>query len=102
MEKKFVPKTKVDWFSLLDKELSNEDKQAIVEMDDLSDLHFSLGIWIRNNYLYHLSFDEKMDLLKEFGLDNIFCHTDGLSSTIIEAYQDYLKNGVKPRYEQIK
>lgn len=92
MGKKYIPKTKVEWFSLLNKELSNEDKQAVVELDDLSNLHFNLGVWIRNNYLYQLSFDKRMDLRKEFGVDNIFCHTDSLSSTIIEAYHDYLKN----------
>ena len=46
-----VPKTNRECYALLDEMLSEEDKQAIVEKE-IVELHFTLGLWIRNNWLY--------------------------------------------------
>ena len=45
-----IPKTKQECFEILDEMLSQEDKNAIVEMEDTIELHFTLGMWIRNNW----------------------------------------------------
>ena len=47
-----IPRTKTECFEILDETLSQEDKQAIAQMEDTIDLHFSLGMWIRNNWIY--------------------------------------------------
>ena len=90
-----IPKTKKECFAQLDEMLSEKDKQAIVESKEVFELHFSLGLWIRNNWLYPQSQEENEDLLKDFGKDGMFCHPDDQSSIIIEAYRKYLKRKTK-------
>lgn len=90
-----IPKTKKECFAQLDEMLSEEDKQAIVESKVVFELHFSLGLWIRNNWLYPQSQEETEELLKDFGKDGLFCHPDDQSSIIIEAYRKYLKRKTK-------
>ena len=85
------PKTKKECFALLNEMLSDEDKQAIMEMEDVFELHFTLGLWIRNNWLYPQSEEEREALLKDFGKAPVFCHPDDYSSVILEAYRKYLK-----------
>ena len=46
------PKTKEECFAQLDEMLSEEDKKALMENEDLFDYHFTLGLWIRNNWIY--------------------------------------------------
>ena len=89
MEKK--PKTKKECFALLDEMLSEADKKAIVEAEDLFEFHFTLGLWIRNNWLYDRSEEEQESLSKAFGVDMPFFEADDLSSEILEAYQKHLK-----------
>jgi hypothetical protein len=48
-----IPKTKEECFDMLDKMLSEEDKQLMMK-DDTIDYHFTLGLWIRNNWIYPL------------------------------------------------
>ena len=90
MEKK--PKTKKECFALLDEMLSEADKKAIVEAEDLFEFHFTLGLWIRNNWLYDRSEEEQESLSKAFGVDMPFFEADDLSSEILEAYQRHLKS----------
>ena len=90
-----IPKTKKECFALLNEMLSEEDKQAIIESKDVFELHFSLGLWIRNNWLYPQSQEETEELLKDFGKDGLFSHPDDQSSIIIEAYRKYLKRKTK-------
>ena len=85
-----IPKTKKEAFALLDAMLSEEDKQAVVE-SDVYDLHFSLGLWIRNNWLYAQNQEDSGKLLKAFGDDSLFCDPDDLSAIIIKAYRNHLK-----------
>lgn len=46
------PKNKKECFDQLDEMLSETDKQAIIEAKDIIEFHFTLGLWIRNNWLY--------------------------------------------------
>jgi hypothetical protein len=92
-----IPKTKDECFAILDEMLSVEDKQSIVEMEDTIDLHFGLGMWIRNNWIYPQSQEEVEKLLRQFDDSGdedmpLFIHPDDYSSTILDAYQEYLKS----------
>ena len=92
-----IPKTKEECFAILDEMLSAEDKQSIMEMEDTIDLHFSLGMWIRNNWIHPLSRDEIVKLLRQFDNSDdedmlMFNHPDEDSAIIIDAYQEYLKS----------
>lgn len=91
-----IPRTKEECFAILDEMLSAEEKAQITEMEDTIDLHFSLGMWIRNNWIYTQGGEAVEALLKEF-VDKedkdmpLFIHPDDYSSTILDAYQEYLK-----------
>ena len=85
------PKTKKECFAQLDEMLSETDKKAIVEAEDIIEFHFTLGLWIRNNWLYDRSEEELESLTKAFGVDMPFFETDELSSAILEAYKKHLK-----------
>ena len=50
--KKYCPLTKEIAFARLDKRLSDEDKKAILKARDMIEFHFSLGMWIRNTWIY--------------------------------------------------
>lgn len=93
MEKK--PKTKKECFALLDEMLSEADKKAIVEAEDLFEFHFTLDLWIRNNWLYDRSEEDLESLTKAFGIDIPFFAADDLSSEMLEAYQKHLKRTIK-------
>ena len=89
MEKK--PKTKKECFALLDEMLSEADIKAIVEAEDLFEFHFTLGLWIRNNWLYDRNEEEMESLSKAFGVDVPYFAADDLSSEILDAYQKHLR-----------
>lgn len=86
-----LPSNKKECFAQLDDMLSEADKRAIVEAEDLFEFHFTLGLWIRNNWLYDRSEEELESLSKAFGIDVPYFATDDLSSEILEAYKKYLK-----------
>ena len=91
-----IPRTKEECFAILDEMLSAEEKTQIAEMEDTIDLHFSLGMWIRNNWIYPQEGEAVETLLKEFVDEEdkdmpLFIHPDDYSSTILDAYQEYLK-----------
>ena len=85
------PRTKKDCFAQLDEMLSEADKKAIAEVEDIIEFHFTLGLWIRNNWLYDCSEEEQESLCKAFGVDVPFFEADELSSAILEAYKKHLK-----------
>ena len=85
------PETKKSYFSQLDETLSEKDKQAIIESKDLIDFHYSLGMWIRNNWLYERSAEEIDSLCKAFKLDSLIFEPDDMSMEIIKAYRKYLR-----------
>ena len=96
-----IPKTKEECFALLDKELSEEDRHYLIEDEDAAvDVHFSLGMWIRNKWIYPLSEEERKNLMQQFaepddklGLSLLCYFADEASTTIIERYVEYLKGG---------
>ena len=82
-----LPRNKKECFAQLDEMLSETDKKAIVEAEDLFEFHFTLGLWISEEELESLS--------KAFGIDVPYFAADDLSSEILEAYQKHLKRTIK-------
>lgn len=56
-----IPKTKDEAFSQLDEMLSDKEKSNIVKSDPIV-FHFSLGIWIRNNWIYQQEEEDVKEL----------------------------------------
>lgn len=93
--KKYCPLTKEIAFARLDKRLSVEDKQAILKANDMVEFHFSLGMWIRNTWIYGNE-EERVDALaKDLKVDYIYWHADDLSSALLDGYKKHLKRKAK-------
>jgi hypothetical protein len=69
--------------------LSEEEKHELAKSDPI-EYHFSLGMWIRNNWIYTGERGNLESLLKDLG-EPEFLMGDMASSAILEAYQRYLK-----------
>ena len=96
-----IPKTKQEAFAQLDAMLSEEEKRKMVKSDPF-EYHFSLGMWIRNNWIYQQEEEDVKRLAKAFRTEMLFFEADSLSEKIIEYYQRYLKRkgyGDDGRYE---
>jgi hypothetical protein len=89
MENK-IPQTKNDAFAQLDAMLSEKEKHELVKNDAI-EYHFSLGMWIRNNWIYEQEEEDVKRLAKAFRTEILFFEADSLSGKIIEYYQRYLK-----------
>ena len=85
-----IPQTKKEAFAQLDALLSEKDKNDLV-IGDAIEFHFSLGMWIRNNWIYEQNEEDVNCLAKAFRTDFIVFDPDSLSGKIIESYQRYLK-----------
>ena len=95
------PKTAAEAWKRLDKRLSEEDKKAIKEAENMSEFHFSLGMWIRNNWIYTGEKENLDSLMIDLGVaavagegENRFVFYpvgDMASSAILDAYQKHLK-----------
>jgi len=95
------PKTAAEAWKRLDKRLTQEEKQQMVEADSMSDFHFGLGMWIRNNWIYKGEKENICLLLQELGEKVSFDNESGtlffiggadeFSSSVLEAYQKHLK-----------
>ena len=85
-----IPKTKNEAFAQLDAILSDEEKIELVKSDSI-EYHFSLGMWIRNNWIYQQEEEDVKRLAKAFRTEMLFFEADDLSMKIIEYYQRYLK-----------
>ena len=85
-----IPETKNEAFAQLDAMLSEEEKIEMVKSDPI-EYHFSLGMWIRNNWIYQQEEEDVMRLAKAFRMGMPFHRADDLSMKIIEYYQRYLK-----------
>ncbi len=85
-----IPQTKREAYAQLDEMLSEEDKRAIMNSGPF-EFHFSLGMWIRNNWIYEQDEECVTRLAKAFRTDYIVFDPDSLSGKIIESYQRYLK-----------
>ena len=92
---KKIPKTNRECYALLDEMLSEEDKQAIVKMEDVYEFHFTLGLWIRNNWIYPQSSEETEELLNTFSKKPQLYHPDDYSSIILESYKRHLKRRMR-------
>ena len=84
------PKTAAEAWKRLDKRLSEEDKKAIREAEDMVDFHFSLGMWIRNYWIYTGESENLESLMRDLGESEPFIG-DMASSAILEAYQKHLR-----------
>ena len=92
--KKYCPLTKRIAYARLDKRLSEEDKKAILKASDMIEFHFSLGMWIRNTWIYGNEKERVEALAKDLGED-LWFSPDDLSSTILDGYKKYLKKKAK-------
>lgn len=84
----YIPKDIEDCCVQLDKILSDKDKEYIKGLpkkDDTIDLHFSLGMWIRNNWGFW-----EGSRLQIYFLKKRINHPDDMSGKILEAYYDWL------------
>jgi len=85
-----IPKTKRETYAQLDEMLSEEDKNAIMNGDPF-EFHFTLGMWIRNNWIYEQEEEDVKHLAELFSKDPVFLFADELSSDIIKDYKKHLK-----------
>ena len=92
--KKLCPLTKEIAFSRLDKRLSEEDKKAILKARDMIKFHFTLGMWIRNTWIYGNEEERVEALAKDLGED-LWFSADDLSSAILDGYKKHLKKAFK-------
>lgn len=92
--KKYCPLTKEIAFARLDKRLSEEDKNAILKARDMIDFHFTLGMWIRNTWIYGNEEERVQALAKDLG-EELWFSPDDLSSALLDGYKKYLKKKVK-------
>lgn len=85
-----IPQTKREVYAQLDAMLSEEDKRAIMNCDPF-EFHFSLGMWIRNNWIYEQEEADVKHLAELFSKDPMFLFADELSGDIIKDYKRHLK-----------
>ena len=85
-----IPQTKNKAFAQLDEMLGEEDKSAIMNGYPI-EFYFSLGMWIRNNWIYEQEEEDVKRLAKAFRTEMLFFEADSLSGKIIEYYKRYLK-----------
>lgn len=84
------PKTAAEAWKSLDKRLNEEDKKAIRETEDMVKFHFSLGMWIRNYWIYTCERENLESLMRDLG-EPEFLVGDMASSAILDAYQKHLR-----------
>ena len=65
-------------------------KSELVKNDSI-EYHFTLGMWIQNNWIYEQEEEDVKRLAKAFRTEMPFLEADDLSMKIIEYYQRYLK-----------
>ena len=91
------PKTVDETIIILTKELSLKDKNTIANMeeDDLIDLHFSLGLSIRNRFLYRRN-EKLLESCRQEAMDK-YLHWDQASTVIIKNLWEKLRKSHKLR-----
>ena len=88
--KKYCPLTKEIAYARLDKRVSEEDKNTILKAKDTIEFHFSLGLWIRNTWIYGNEEERVEALAKDLG-EVIFWDADSVSSALLDGYKKHLK-----------
>ena len=86
-----IPKTKQEAFDQLDRMLTKEEMEKMMSVGDTIEYHFTLGLWIRNNWIYEQDEEDVNRLAKAFRIEFIVFDPDSLSEKIIESYQKYVK-----------
>ena len=89
-----IPKTREEVFAQLDSMLNEGEREDFVKADPIA-YHFSLGMWIRNNWIYQQEEEDVKRLAKAFRVDSEFFEADDLSSKILESYKRHLKKQLK-------
>ena len=93
MKKYFItiPATLEEAYKALDELLDPEDIEYIKNLteDDIISMHFGLGMWIRNNWLYPTNSNLTKSLRK---LNPSFGHPDDMSHFILTGYYHYLND----------
>jgi hypothetical protein len=92
-----LPKTVDEAVNILTNELSLKDKTTIANMaeSDLTDLHFSLGLSIRNRYLYPRN-EELLESCRQEAEEK-YLHWDEASRVIIKRLWEELRKSHKLR-----
>ena len=88
--KKYCPLTKEITFARLYQRLSEEDKKTILKSKDTIEFHFTLGMWVRNTWIYGNEEERIEALVKDLGED-IFWDADSISSALLDGYKKHLK-----------
>ena len=105
MDNQNIPTTVRQAFRILDSILTPEDKERLQNMsrsEFLISMHFGLGAWIRNNWIYGASDDESKEerelrdrcyrMLSGTNEDEPhFEHPDSVSEHFLKKYYDHLK-----------
>ena len=92
--RKYCPLTKEIAYARLDKRLSEEDKNVILKAKDTFEFHFSLGLWIRNTWIYGNEAERVEALAKDLGEVFMF-DADSISSALLDGYKKHLKKKMK-------
>lgn len=87
MGKVKIPGSLDEAIKSLDDELTNDDKEFLLEKGAVA-VHFSLGMWIRNNWGF---WEKKENDLKKELEEKGYTHPDEMSNFLIEEYIKYLK-----------
>lgn len=79
-----APKTLEEAVDNVIRSLNPEEQRefALTPENELTKYHFSLGLWIRNNFEL---WDESSSLVKDLKSKNMFSHPDDISGDIISA-----------------
>ena len=82
-----IPLDLLDAYKYFDENLNKDEIKYIKNCsdDDLAELHFGLGLWIRNNWIYP-SYDKIAKNFTDRGIDS----PDNMSGLIIYGYKQYL------------
>jgi hypothetical protein len=96
-ERKDQPKTVDETVKILIDELSLKDKNTIANMaeDDLTDLHFSIGLAIRNRFFYPRN-EKLLESCRKEAADK-YLHWDQASTVIIKKLWEDLRKSHKLR-----
>lgn len=82
-----IPRTYKEAYQLLDKRIKEIEQVRIAQNDSVHDLHFSLGLWLRNNWINSSKYLCEESRRK----DCVVLNADIESSDLLKRYQKYLQ-----------
>lgn len=82
-----IPRTYKEAYQLLDKRIKEIEQVRIAQNDSVHDLHFSLGLWVRNNWINSSKYLCDESKRKNF----VILNADIESSDLLKRYQKYLQ-----------